>query len=89
MDDRVEYETRDDGRIALISMARERYRNALSEQMMAALEEAFSEAERDSGVRVIVLRGLGPTFSAGHDLVSPDSRESNSQREAESSGAEV
>lgn len=83
MDDRVEYETRDEGRIALISMARERYRNPLSQQMMAALEEAFSEAECDTEVRVIVLRGLGPTFSAGHDLGSPDARETQAARESE------
>ncbi len=81
---RVLYETRDNGRIALISMARERYRNPLSQQMMDELTGAFERAEDDDGVRVIVLRGLGPTFSAGHDLGSPDMRDIREQLEKES-----
>jgi enoyl-CoA hydratase len=84
MDDHVQYETREGGSIALVSMARERYRNPLSQQMMAALEEAFDEAEHDPAVRVIILRGLGPTFSAGHDLGSPDVKETGAARENES-----
>ena len=84
MDDHVQYETRDEGRIALISMARERYRNPLSQQMMKALEQAFEDADEDAGVRVVILRGLGPVFSAGHDLGSPDALETRAQRETES-----
>ncbi|MGE3073775.1 MAG: enoyl-CoA hydratase-related protein [Dehalococcoidia bacterium] len=84
MDDHVQYETRSDGQIALISMARERYRNPLSQQMMAALEEAFEEADTDRDVRVIILRGLGPVFSAGHDLGSPDALATRAERESES-----
>ncbi len=72
---RVLYETRDEGRIALLSMNRERYRNPLSQQMMSELTGAFERAEEDSDVRVIVLRGLGAAFSAGHDLGSPDTRD--------------
>lgn len=71
-DARVNYETREDGSIAVVSMARERYRNALSPQMMAELQAAFDEAVADEDVRVIILRGEGPSFSAGHDLGSPD-----------------
>ena len=71
-DARVNYETRDEGRVAVVSMARVRYRNALSPQMMAELETAFDRAVADDEVRVIVLRGEGPSFSAGHDLGSPD-----------------
>ena len=69
---RVHYETTEDGRIAVVSMSRVRYRNALSQQMMDELGAAFDEATADQEVRVIILRGLGPTFSAGHDLGSPD-----------------
>jgi enoyl-CoA hydratase/carnithine racemase len=71
-DARVNYETREDGRVAVVSMARVRYRNALSPQMMAELESAFDRAVDDDDVRVIVLRGEGPSFSAGHDLGSSD-----------------
>lgn len=81
---RVQYETREDGRVALIAMARERYRNPLSRQMMEELVAAFDRADEDAGVRVIVLRGLGPTFSAGHDLGSPDAQAYRAEYEAQS-----
>lgn len=68
----VLYETQDDGVIALITMNRARYRNPLSIQMMRALTEAFDRAADDDTVRVIILRGDGPSFSSGHDLGSPD-----------------
>jgi enoyl-CoA hydratase len=69
---RVHYETREDGQIGLVTMTRVRYRNALSQQMMDEIEAAFDQAVADDDVRVIVLRGDGPAFSAGHDLGSPD-----------------
>ncbi len=69
---RVHYETREDGQIGVVSMARVRYRNALSPQMMRDIESALAEANADPDVRVIILRGEGPSFSAGHDLGSPD-----------------
>ncbi len=47
MNDRVELEKVDEGRVAIVSMARPRYRNPLSAQMMAALVEAFEAAEQD------------------------------------------
>ncbi|MCA9847461.1 MAG: enoyl-CoA hydratase/isomerase family protein [Dehalococcoidia bacterium] len=69
---RVTYRTIDDGRIAIVSLNRPRYRNALSLQTMQELDNAFQEAARDPEVRVAILRGEGPAFSAGHDLGSPD-----------------
>ncbi|MEZ4502269.1 MAG: enoyl-CoA hydratase-related protein [Dehalococcoidia bacterium] len=84
---RVHYETRSDGTIAVITMTRERYRNALSQQMISALEKAFDEAAADDAVRVILLRGAGPTFSGGHDLGSPDAVAMRALREGESMGS--
>lgn len=84
MDDHVEYELVDEGRVAIISLARPRYRNPLSPQMMAALGEAFDTADQDKGVRAIILRGRGPVFSAGHDLGSPDIKALRAEREGES-----
>jgi enoyl-CoA hydratase len=69
---RVRYETREDGQIGVVTMMRVRYRNALSQQMMDELEATFDEAVADDNVRVLILRGDGPAFSAGHDLGSPD-----------------
>ena len=69
---RVTYRTVEDGRIGVVSLNRPRYRNALSLQTMDELDDAFQQAVDDDEVRVIMLRGEGPSFSAGHDLGSPD-----------------
>ena len=42
--------------------------NALSEAMLAALDETFDAASINLDVRVIVLAAVGPIFCAGHDL---------------------
>jgi enoyl-CoA hydratase/carnithine racemase len=59
--------TVDDG-VAALTLARAEKRNALSLAVMRELIGAFGAIESDRGVRVVVLRGLGPAFSAGHDL---------------------
>lgn len=43
-------------------------RNALSEEMIAALSAELKQAEADKAVRVIIIAANGPAFSAGHDL---------------------
>ena len=43
-------------------------RNALSEGLMAALQQALQAAAANGSVRVIVLAANGPAFCAGHDL---------------------
>lgn len=70
--ERVTYSTTHDGMIAVVALNRPRYRNALSLQTMQELDAAFKRAVEDDTVRVIVLKGKGPSFSAGHDLGSPD-----------------
>ena len=40
--------------------------------MTYALDRAFYRAADDPEVKVVVLRGAGPHFSAGHDIGSPD-----------------
>jgi enoyl-CoA hydratase/carnithine racemase len=57
-----------DGEVAVVSMNRREKRNALSLQMMRELDEALALLGEERGTRVIVLRGEGPAFSAGHDL---------------------
>jgi methylglutaconyl-CoA hydratase len=54
--------------VALVTMARERVRNAFNEAMIEDLEAAFSELGDEAGVRAIVLAGRGPVFCAGADL---------------------
>ena len=43
-------------------------RNALSEEMLAELADAFDQAGDNPDVRVIILAATGPVFCAGHDL---------------------
>ncbi|KKD58683.1 enoyl-CoA hydratase [Grimontia sp. AD028] len=43
-------------------------RNALSEAMIGELHQAITDASISSDVKVVVLSGNGPAFSAGHDL---------------------
>lgn len=42
--------------------------NALSEQMLAALQQALDDVAADTSVRVVVIAAQGRAFSAGHDL---------------------
>jgi enoyl-CoA hydratase len=70
--DYIRYETLDDGRIARITLARPKSRNAQNRGMLVELGDAFARAEADDAVRVVILSGEGPSFSAGHDLGTAD-----------------
>jgi enoyl-CoA hydratase len=67
--DVVLYEVR--GAVALVTMNRPEYHNAQNSQMTYALDAAFRQACDDDEVKVIVLRGAGKHFSAGHDIGTP------------------
>ncbi len=60
------------GKVAVISLARPQARNAQSRVLIEELDAAFDRAAKDSAVNVVVLRGDGDHFSAGHDLGSPE-----------------
>ena len=66
----VTYETLDDGRIARIMLNRPDARNAQNRGMLVELNDAFLAAEADDEVRVVILGGVGPMFSSGHDMGS-------------------
>lgn len=55
-------------RVVWIRMDRPKLHNAFDETLIAELTQAFTEADRESGVRAIVLAGEGASFSAGADL---------------------
>lgn len=55
-------------RIGTITLNRPEKRNALSYELVAELKEAFTKAEEDDQVKVIVLKANGETFCAGADL---------------------
>ena len=65
----VLYEVR--GAVALVTLNRPEYHNAQNSQMTYALDAAFRRACDDDEVKVIVLRGAGKHFSAGHDIGTP------------------
>jgi enoyl-CoA hydratase/carnithine racemase len=57
-----------EGPIASVVLNRPEKRNALSLDMMGEVIDALRRLAVDSATRVIVVRGNGPAFSAGHDL---------------------
>ena len=65
-DELVIYET--DGPIGIISLNRPNKLNAISHDLMVALQESFAEADSDPNTCVVVLRGNGRTFCAGFDM---------------------
>ena len=66
----VKYETLEEGRIARILLNRPDTRNAQNRGMLVELDDAFRVAEEDDEVRVVILGGVGPLFSSGHDMGS-------------------
>jgi enoyl-CoA hydratase/carnithine racemase len=62
----LNYET--DERIATLTLANPEKRNALSRATMREIIGALDVAGKDRAVKVVVMRALGPAFSAGHDL---------------------
>src|SRR5439155_6593322 len=60
------YEVSD--RIAGVTMNRPERRNALSVDHMQELTDCFRAIGADTEVAVVILRGNGPAFCAGHDL---------------------
>ena len=66
----VLYEPIDDGRIVRIMLNRPEARNAQHRGLLVDLHDAFLEAEADDEVRVVILGGVGPMFSSGHDMGS-------------------
>jgi enoyl-CoA hydratase len=69
----IEYETLAEGRVARITLNRPKARNAQNRGLLVELGEAFTAAEADDVVRVVILRGAGASFSAGHDLGTEES----------------
>lgn len=65
----VQYET--EGPVAWVTLDRPEYRNAQNVAMLRELDEAYMRAMADDAVKVVVLRGAGKHFSAGHDIGTP------------------
>jgi enoyl-CoA hydratase len=57
-----------------ITLNRPEKRNPLSNELRTELFDALETADRQKDVRVTVIRGAGPCFSAGYDLASDVSK---------------
>ena len=56
--------------VAVLTLNRPDVRNAISGALAAAVADAADAAAADENVRVVVIRGAGPVFSAGYALSS-------------------
>jgi enoyl-CoA hydratase/carnithine racemase len=54
--------------VARLTLNRPRQFNALSQELLTALQRAFDAIAADGAVRVVVLAGAGKAFCTGHDL---------------------
>ncbi len=84
----IKYETR--GPLAWLTLNRPDKLNAISATMVAELNQALDEAERDDAVRVIMLKGEGRAFSAGFDLeTDSDMNDIEAQRRELKAGFDI
>ena len=60
--------TRDARGVITLTLNRPKAFNALSEEMLAALQAELDAVARDESARVVVLAAAGKAFCAGHDL---------------------
>lgn len=74
----VEY----DAAVARLTMNAPERLNALSDEMLAALQAALDTIADTPSVRVVILSGRGKAFCAGHDL-----KQMTAMRQAEDGGA--
>ena len=65
-----------------LTLNRPRQYNALSEDMLTALQDALDEIAEDETVRVVVLAANGKAFCAGHDLKEMRSSEDRAFHQA-------
>lgn len=71
----------DKGGVATLTMNTPKTLNALSEDMISALQTQFDSLMADTSTRVVILRGTGKAFCAGHNL-----KEMTTARQAEDGG---
>ena len=62
--------TSNDGAVRILTLNRPDKRNALNDELIAALKAALVEADGDESLRAIVIRGAGKDFCSGADLAS-------------------
>lgn len=58
----------DKGAVAYLKMNAPERLNALSDEMLAALQEQIDSLQEDTSIKAVVLSGNGKAFCAGHDI---------------------
>ena len=59
---------RDEGRVAVLTLNRPHAMNALSGELIDALQAEFDRLAKDKEIRCVVIEATGRAFSTGHDL---------------------
>src|SRR5258707_14100452 len=59
---------RDEGRVAILTLNRPHALNALSGELIDALQAEFDRLAKDREIRCVVIEATGRAFSTGHDL---------------------
>jgi len=67
---------RDDGAVAILTLNRPHAMNALSGELIDALQAEFDKLAKDTAIRCVIVEAKGRAFSTGHDL-----REVNSSQD--------
>ncbi|HTE80622.1 MAG TPA: enoyl-CoA hydratase [Reyranella sp.] len=66
---------RDDGAVAILTLNRPHAMNALSGELIDALQAEFDKLAKDTAVRCVIVEAKGRAFSTGHDLREVNSRQ--------------
>src|SRR6185312_822229 len=66
---------RDEGRVAILTLNRPHAMNALSGELIDALQAEFDKLAKDRTIRCVILEAKGRAFSTGHDLREVASRQ--------------
>ncbi|MDX1743041.1 MAG: enoyl-CoA hydratase [Ruegeria sp.] len=74
-------ERNDTGAVATLKLNAPDRLNALSDEMLAALQAEFDALSGDTSIRAVIIRGEGKAFCAGHDL-----KQMTAGRQAEDGG---
>jgi enoyl-CoA hydratase len=57
-----------EGPLGIVTLNRPEVLNAQGYELLAQVDQAFDLAQADQAIRVVIVRGAGGVFSAGHDL---------------------
>lgn len=69
-----------EGAVLRMTLDDDATRNSLSEEMMAALQDALDEASADKTVGAIVIAAAGKVFSSGHNLKQLTARRADADK---------